>query len=192
MSLKPLQETDLCLILPWRNDPAVRQAMFSQHEISYQEHQAWFLRTKNDPGAHWFIWHDADNVPQGVVYFTELDVKQKNAFWGFYTSPSAPPGSGTRMALEAIDYVLGEFSLIKLNSEVLASNTRSLIYHKKIGFIEGSCFREKHFNEAQHINVIRLCLLASAWPLHRLKLQSRIAGFDALVKNSIARTQDQI
>jgi len=36
--LRPLEESDLELILPWRNASTVRQAMFMQHKISWDEH----------------------------------------------------------------------------------------------------------------------------------------------------------
>lgn len=39
MTLALLTETDLDLILPWRNAPAVRQAMYIHHEISPDEHR---------------------------------------------------------------------------------------------------------------------------------------------------------
>ncbi|MFP4495817.1 MAG: hypothetical protein ACLFN3_07835 [Halochromatium sp.] len=45
MALKPLTDTDLELILPWRNAPAVRRAMYSHHEISLAEHRAWFAQS---------------------------------------------------------------------------------------------------------------------------------------------------
>lgn len=181
MSLHSLQKSDLELILSWRNAPAVRQAMFTHHEISPEEHRAWFERSEKDPSVRWFLWLDAAGGPRGVVYFTTIDTKQGTAFWGFYASPSAMPGSGMRMALEAINFGFGELALAKLNAEVLVTNTRSMTYHKKIGFIEEGRFREQHFNGEQRIDVIRLGMLASEWPSYRTKLQVRITELNALV-----------
>ncbi len=53
MPLYLLTEADLDLILPWRNAPAVRRNMYSHHEIAPDEHQAWFERMQQDPGARW-------------------------------------------------------------------------------------------------------------------------------------------
>ena len=44
MPLTPLTEADPELMLPWRNAPAVGQAMYSHHEISLDS---------NAPGSRW-------------------------------------------------------------------------------------------------------------------------------------------
>ena len=128
----------------------------------------------------WYLYYDAGNIPIGVVYFTSLDVRQGTAFWGFYSSPEATPGTGIRMAVDALDLAFGELALIKLNSEVLEVNTRSLSFHKKVGFTEEGLFRDQHFDGERRIDVIRLGMLASEWPQHRVRLKARIAELDAL------------
>ena len=52
MPLTPLSEAELDMILPWRNAPAVRRAMLSHHEITPEEHRAWFQRLSGDPHPH--------------------------------------------------------------------------------------------------------------------------------------------
>ena len=36
------------MVLAWRNHPAVRGFMLTQHEISLDEHRQWFARVKLD------------------------------------------------------------------------------------------------------------------------------------------------
>ena len=178
--LRPLEKTDLELVLPWRNDPAVRQAMYSQHEITWEEHQLWFQRMQVDESARWYLYLNKDNEPNGVVYFTELNASHSSAFWGFYASPDATPGTGMRMSLDALGHAFKELRIQKVNSEVLASNPRSLEMHKKVGFIEEGCFREQFSNAEQRIDVVRLGMLASEWPGCRQVLEGRISELDAL------------
>jgi len=154
--------------------------MYSQHEISIEEHQAWFARMQSDDSKRWFLYLNSENVPSGVVYFTDLDHRQKTAFWGFYASPEATPGTGMRISFDAFDKAFGELGLRKLNAEVLATNSRSLSMHKKVGFREEGCFREQFFNGEQSIDVIRLGLLASEWSQCRLELEARVSDLDAL------------
>lgn len=179
--LAPLKELDLGIILHWRNAPAVRQAMFTQQEISWDEHQAWFHRMQADDSKRWFLYLNKNNQPTGVVYFTNLDTAQRSAFWGFYTSPDATPGTGMRMSLDALGYAFNELQIQKLNAEVLASNPRSLEMHKKVGFTEEGLFREQFFNGEQRIDVIRLGMLASEWSVCRQSLKARIAELDVFV-----------
>ena len=184
MPLKLLTVDDLELILPWRNAPAVRRAMYSHHEISLPEHQAWFARVQEDPSREWYLYHDNDGEPQGVVYFTDIDRQQKTAFWGFYAKPGAPMGMGLLILFDAVEFAFSAMQLHKLNGEVLADNERSVQLHKKVGFTEEGHFREQHQNDSDRVDVIRLGLLATEWPEHRERLQERISQLTDLKHNS--------
>ena len=175
MALHPLTDADLELILPWRNAPAVRRAMYSHHAISLDEHRAWFQRLQQDPSRRWYLFHDDTGTAQGVVYFTDIDAEQGSAFWGFYARPEAPSGTGLRILFAALTLAFTELGLHKLNGEVLADNQRSLHLHKKVGFTEEGRFREQHHDGANRIDIVRLGLLASEWPEQCERLRARIA-----------------
>jgi len=151
--------------------------MFTQHEISWDEHQAWFLRVRADESKRWFLYLNQNNEPSGVVYFTGLDAAQRSTFWGFYASPDAMPGTGLRMSLDALDKAFNELALEKLSADVLTSNSRSLDMHKKVGFTEEGYFREHFFDGEKRVDVMRLGMLSSEWPHNRVLLSSRIGGF---------------
>jgi len=53
MRLTPLTEADPERVLPWRNAPAVRRAMVSRHQISLDEHRAWFQRLQQESRRRW-------------------------------------------------------------------------------------------------------------------------------------------
>lgn len=177
MPLRALTAADLELILPWRNAPAVRRAMYSHHEISLDEHRAWFQRVQHDPTRRWYLYDDDAGIPQGVVYFTELDPAQATAFWGFYSRPEAPSGTGLWILLEALDVAFSELRLHKLSGEVLAGNQRSLHLHKKVGFMEEGRFREQHHDGTHRTDIVRLGMLSREWPAHRERLRACIATF---------------
>lgn len=184
MSLEILDESNLSLILSWRNAPNVRRVMYTHHEISADEHQEWFMKMKEDPSRFWYLYRDEAELPQGVVYLTTLDLYQKAAFWGFYSSPDAPPGVSIRIEFEALELAFEKLNLHKLNCEVLSSNTSVINLHKKSGFLEEGVFREQHFDGEERFDIIRLSMLANEWPNNRQRLQSRIAKFDSLQQKS--------
>lgn len=171
MPLEPLHESEVELIRAWRNAPAVRQAMYTHHEITPEEHQVWYQRLQQLPSARWYLYRDAAGLPQGVVYFTALDPVQGTAFEGFYARPGARPGTGTRILSEGLDLAFGELALYKLNGEVLASNYASLHLHKKLGFSQEGVFREQHNDGKRRIDVIRMGILAWEWHRERLREQ---------------------
>ena len=73
--LRPAQHTDVATIRAWRNQPANREVSINQHEISPEEHQEWWDRTKDDPQRRVLIF-EADGRPLGVVNFFDLDLRQ--------------------------------------------------------------------------------------------------------------------
>jgi UDP-4-amino-4,6-dideoxy-N-acetyl-beta-L-altrosamine N-acetyltransferase len=172
--LRPLEKADLELVLSWRNAQAVRHAMYSQHEITWEEHQVWFHRMQADDTKRWYLYLNKNNQPSCVVYFTDLNAAQRSAFWGFYASSDAMPGTGLRMALDALDKAFNELGLEKLNADVLATNSRSLDMHKKVCFVEEGFFREHFFDGEKRVDVMRFGMLSSEWPQNRLLLHSRI------------------
>lgn len=169
MPLRKIEEADLELMLTWRNHPSIRQSMFSQVLIQPEQHRVWFRRQAQKDDCLWLIYETHENRPTGIVYFTDMDRAPKNAFWGFYAAPEAQPGTGTRMALEAIDLYFNELGFHKLNAEVLETNERSLRFHRKLGFKVEGVFRDQHLSEKGYQSVTRFGLLAAEW-LERRKV----------------------
>lgn len=182
MPLRPLTEQDLDMVLAWRNAPEVRRNMYTNHEITAAEHQAWFARLKDDATARWFIHEHATGQPDGVVYFTQLQSSNRSAFWGFYVSPDALPGTGTRLGLDALENAFTVLGLHKLNAEAIAGNEASLRFQKKLGFIEEGLFRDFHFDGEAYVDVVRLGILTTEWAFKREEILKRIAKLDASVK----------
>lgn len=186
MPLRPLAEEDLPLVLAWRNAPEVRRNMYSRHEITKEEHLAWFGRLQHDPQSRWFIHVDADGRSDGVVYFTQYQAVMGNAFWGFYSAPRSSPGTGTRLGLEAIDKALLEMKLHKLNAEVIGTNESSIRFHLKLGFQQEGLFRDFHFDGEKYVDVVRLGILATEWAVKREEIQSRIARLNSMAHSASA------
>jgi UDP-4-amino-4,6-dideoxy-N-acetyl-beta-L-altrosamine N-acetyltransferase len=176
MPLITLTAEHLLLILRWRNDPDVRRAMYSQHEISLEEHLAWFERLEGDNTRQWYLFKDDTGNPQGVVYFTNICREKQTAIWGFYARPHADSGTGLNILMDALDYAFTRIGLHKLNAEVLIDNPRSLYLHKKVGFIEEGQFRGQRLVGDDHIDIIRLGLLVNEWQNRREKLEKGFAN----------------
>ena len=93
--LRLMQESDLEMVLSWRNHSDIQKHMYSRHEISLSEHRDWFANASNDPNTDLFVF-EIDRKPTGFVKFGAKAAK-KNAEWGFYIAPDAPRGSGSAL-----------------------------------------------------------------------------------------------
>jgi UDP-4-amino-4,6-dideoxy-N-acetyl-beta-L-altrosamine N-acetyltransferase len=153
---------DLADVLRWRNHPDVRMHMFTQHEISLDEHTRWFARASQDDTRHLLIYERA-GVPVGFVQINEV-AKGGVADWGFYLASDAPKGSGAGLGLAALTYAFKTIRLHKLCGQALASNERSIRFHKKLGFRQEGRLCQQHFDGQFYHDVLCFGLLASQWP----------------------------
>lgn len=160
--LRPVTDDDREIMRVWRNIPSVREKMYTWHEISEDEHQQWWERTKSADCHRYFIY-EYRNTPTGVVSFNNIDEGNQNASWAFYASPDAERGTGSRMEFLALDYAFFELKLHKLSCEVLDFNTSVIKLHKKFGFVDEGVFRQQYQRGRKFYDIHRLGMLASEW-----------------------------
>ena len=174
-TLRPMQDSDLKMVLSWRNAPDVRKNMYTQQEITLASHRQWWEKTKTDPSCQYFIF-EAGGTAIGAVNFTEISSIHKTAFWGFYTGPEAPRGTGSRMELLALDHAFGPLALNKLCCEVLGFNQAVISLHHKFGFSEEGLFKAQKNLNNRYEDVHRLAIFAHDWAAARPKLLAKILG----------------
>lgn len=164
--LRPMTEADLEKVLSWRNHPGIRAHMYTQHEITLDEHRAWWDRIQGSPKFRFFIY-ESTGQPLGYVAFSELARASATASWGFYTAPDAPRGTGSMMAFCAMDVAFGPLELRKLNAEAIRRNVASLRLHESLGFVQEGLFRDHVLVGDAFDDVIRLALFATDWRARR-------------------------
>lgn len=173
-TLRPMTDSDLEMVLEWRNAPNVRKNMYTQQVISLDEHRKWWAGIKGKSSNIYLIF-EAEGVPTGLVYFTNIERDHDTAVWGFYTGPSAPKGSGSVLGLCALDHAFGDLVLNKLCAEVLAYNTISLGFHKKIGFQEEDFLKDQKKIDGAFVDVYRLAIFADDWQRKRPQLLEKLS-----------------
>lgn len=160
-TIRRLSESDLPIVLTWRNHPDIRRHMFSQHEINAQEHQEWFARTSVDPSRCLLIAEET-SIPLGYVQFNKVD-KGGVADWGFYVKPNATPGSGKNLGVAALNYGFKILRLHKICGQVIASNHASIRFHERLGFKKEGELRDQQLVDGKYQTLIYFGLLASEW-----------------------------
>lgn len=171
--LREIADNEIELMLAWRNEPAVRANMYTQHEISLHEHLAWWERTRDRADQKYFMYEFAGNAG-GIAALTDIDINNKNSTWAFYSSPTAPTGTGSKMEFLILEHAFNELKLEKLYCEVLAFNTPVIKLHHKFGFITEGVFRKQYNLNGTLIDVYRLGILASEWQELRETIQEKL------------------
>jgi UDP-2,4-diacetamido-2,4,6-trideoxy-beta-L-altropyranose hydrolase/UDP-4-amino-4,6-dideoxy-N-acetyl-beta-L-altrosamine N-acetyltransferase len=132
--IRRMQSNDLQMVLKWRNHPQVKEFMLTTHDISPQEHSAWFDRASQDE-ARALLIYEYLGEPMGFVQFSGLFDAQ-GATWGFYLSPKASKGTGGVMGTSALHYGFTQLGVDKILGEVMLENEASKRFHERLGFLQ--------------------------------------------------------
>lgn len=175
--MRLLQQEDLRLILEWRNDERIRAVMYTDHEIHWEEHQQWFLKTQGESykGRHLLFLYD--NIPLGQMNITDINLEHQRAYWGFFIgSAKAPKASGLAMGYFALEYVFTHLKLNKLCGEAIADNAASVNFHHKLGFVTEGILRQHIIKQEISKDIICFGHFADKWSSDKKVLEYTIFG----------------
>lgn len=160
--LRLMDERDLPTIREWRNHPRINPYMFSQHQITEEEHRNWFDSSLNNALRKLFIY-EADDSKLGFVQFQQRATGSGVLEWGFYISPDAEKGTGTRMGSLALAQAFNDLDATKVYGEVLSFNMPSIKLHERLGFKREGILRQQHLLNETYYGINCYGLLRSEW-----------------------------
>jgi UDP-4-amino-4,6-dideoxy-N-acetyl-beta-L-altrosamine N-acetyltransferase len=170
--LRPMTESDLDMVLQWRNREPIRRAMYTDHPISRDEHYAWFERVTREQKTHHFVF-EYDSVPMGVINVVDINRTANRCAWGFYVGAEhAPRGTGSAMGFVALEHLFEVMGHHKVIGEVLADNEASLRYHRRLGFTEEGRLVEHVRKGDRLIDVVTFAIFDRDW----FQIKERLAG----------------
>jgi UDP-4-amino-4,6-dideoxy-N-acetyl-beta-L-altrosamine N-acetyltransferase len=157
-----------------RNQPDVRKYMYTSHEISELEHQAWLDSLQGNARQSVFAII-TDGKPIGIVSLSAINAAQKTADWAFYLDPQVQgKGFGSLVEFWLLDHAFAEAGLEKLNCEVLQSNTAVIGMHQKFGFVLEGVRRQNILKDGQRLDVVLLGITRAEWKTRRPSLEPSI------------------
>lgn len=183
-----MTEKDLEMVLSWRNEPTVRQNMYTSHEISYSEHLCWWERESINSASVLLI-AEISEQPVGVVTFTNVKNDYHSATWAFYSANTSVRGVGTHMETAALDYAFTILGLNRLECEVLDFNYGVVNFHRKFGFeLEGIKRKAFRRNDSYH-DIYCLSILKKDWEYSQSSVYKKLPK---LIKKEKIVTSDMV
>ncbi len=162
-TIRRLEESDGLNVLFWRNQAHVREVMYTDHEITAAEHEAWFIKALDDKDSCHLIL-ERNLTPQAFINFSSIDRKNRKCFWGYYLiSPHNSRGSGSVMAWFSLDWCFRVLGMRKLFCESFASNQKACSLYRKLGFTQEAVFREHALKNGLPQHVLGFSLLSEEW-----------------------------
>jgi RimJ/RimL family protein N-acetyltransferase len=157
--LRAATENDVDMIRRLRNQQANRDVSITSHEISADEHAAWWAKTSADPTRRVLIY-EREGVTAGVVNFFDLD--GPSGAWGFFLDADGLAERGETLPAwievmrEATSYAFDELGLELLTGEVLEHNAVVRQMNRRFRFVEGT--PEQRYADGRELTVIPISL----------------------------------
>jgi RimJ/RimL family protein N-acetyltransferase len=161
--LRPATDGDLDAMRMWRNQAPNREVSINSHEITADEHAAWWSRVRDDRTRQVLIF-ERDGVPSGVVNFFDLslDGPTRTGSWGFFLDAAGLEQRGETLPAwlevmrEGADHAFDQLRLDELNGEVLEHNVAVRQMNRRFRFVEGE--PERREVDGRTITVIPISL----------------------------------
>ena len=157
--LRAATEDDVDTIRRFRNQQANRDVSITAHEITADEHAAWWAKASADSSRRVLIY-SRDGVTAGVVNFFDLDGPA--GAWGFFLDADGLAERGETLPAwieimrEATAYAFDELGLEVLTGEVLEHNAVVRQMNRRFRFVEGT--PETRYADGREITVIPISL----------------------------------
>jgi len=148
--------------------------MFSDHIITVDEHLAWFRSINQREDVKCLVF-EFECRPVGLMYFTQIDRDNSKCAWGFYLGEETlPKGTGSAMGFLGVEFAFVDLGVRKLSGEVLAFNTASIRFHKRLGFVEEGHFVEHVVKNGKYEDVLSFALFKDHWQRNKSELEALI------------------
>jgi len=157
-----MRESDLALVLQWRNRDDVRHNMYTNAIISMETHIGWWQRESVNSASHLLI-ADVDGTAAGVVNFTHYTGEGGTASWAFYSGDRKVRGIGSLMEVAALEYAFEVLKVRRLECEVLAFNYPVVRFHRKFGFKVEGIKQQAYYRDGECYDIYSLAMLAEHW-----------------------------
>lgn len=157
--LRAATEDDADTIRRLRNQQANRDVSITAHEITADEHAAWWAKTSADPSRRVLIY-TRDGATAGVVNFFDLDAT--SGAWGFFLDADGLAERGETLPAwieimrEATAYAFDELGLDVLTGEVLEHNAVVRQMNRRFRFVEGT--PQVRYADGRELTVIPISL----------------------------------
>ncbi len=160
--LRPMEMADIPSCVRWRNDPEVRQYVFSQFPHSETEARKRIeLAAEARDRVELAIIHRPDGVHIGQIGLHLIDWRNRNCFYGIIVGESAYRAKG--LGFEATELLLGfafgTLNLHRVALDVYEINHAAIRCYERLGFTRESVCREARWANGRFWDIYRYAML---------------------------------
>jgi RimJ/RimL family protein N-acetyltransferase len=175
--LRAIEEEDLPFLKKWADDTDTQESMGTIYfPNSKNYHLNWIKKLEAEPLDQRFIV-SFEEVPIGISSLIEINWRNKRAWHGLMIgdTQNRKKGLGFDTVMATMRFAFDELGLHRLDGSILSTNTPSLNFYKKLGWIEEGCRREWIFRHNEYLDEIlvgitsddyrKICIESNYWNL---------------------------
>ncbi|WP_407424912.1 UDP-4-amino-4,6-dideoxy-N-acetyl-beta-L-altrosamine N-acetyltransferase [Treponema sp.] len=164
VKLRPLALSDTDNIVKWRNSQFVKNNLFSQNDLTVEQHVNYFNNVVSKGKCYQFIIEakiGMETLDIGTTFIKNIDFDNRKGEFGIFIGEEKARGKGcAKLAIkEILQIAFNELNLNRCYLEVLSNNQTAIKLYKKVGFqIEGTLHQDYIRNEETY-DVILMAIL---------------------------------
>ena len=160
--LRLVEQSDLGLLVQWRNRPEVWKHFFNTFPLSETTQNMWFQNLLQSSEKKLFMICTNKNKPIGTIGLDHIDFKNQSAEYGnVLIGEESFRGKG--FALEAthllLDYSFNYLNIHRIYLFCYSDNQKAISLYEKCGFVKEGVLRQAHFSNGQFRDLILMAIL---------------------------------
>jgi len=164
ISLRPLLLSDSENIVRWRNSPEVKSHLYSQDDITIEQHIHYFNKYVLTEKIHQFVILNCDDDVEtaiGTTFLKNIDLRNKNAEFGIFIGDDSHRGKGYSIpaVIQTLEYGFWKLHLHRIYLSVMADNIPAIASYNTVGFIQEGVFRDTYNRNGKYINTVFMGIL---------------------------------
>ncbi|EGJ49365.1 GNAT family N-acetyltransferase [Desulfocurvibacter africanus] len=164
--LRSIEDADTENVVKWRNAPHVKERLYTQFDVTPEQHRMW-MQTKVLSGlCSQFILHDkARGTPVGTTFLKNIEREHRKAEFGIFIGEfeSLGKGIGSEATSIMIRHGFETLNLNKVYLTVFEDNSPAIRSYEAAGFRHSGLFQEDYWRDGRWYNVVYMEMLASEY-----------------------------
>lgn len=164
VKLRKLAESDTANIVRWRNSPSVKCNLYSQEDITEEQHLNYFHNiVETGKCAQYIIVVEDENGSRdiGTTFIKNIDRHSNKGEFGIFIGEESARGKGyAKYAIsEILRIAFDELNLHRVYLSVMADNLLAIKSYKKVGFVIEGSFSDDYLRNDEYIDVIVMAII---------------------------------
>lgn len=170
LTLRPIEITDVDTsnIIRWRNDLSVKQNLYTQDDLTVEQHLWWFENRVKTGDCHQFIIEvneDDKIIPIGTIFIKSIDTHSKKGEYGIFIGENSARGKGYayQATIQILKYAFETLKLNRVYLTVFSDNIPAIKVYEKSGFVEEGILRQDFLRHDGFADVVYMGITAEDW-----------------------------